>query len=569
MYRIKHLVPILLFLGYTQMIGCGQTEYTGALKERYQACQLSQGFEYHPEEGQCYCTNGIVCEEGYVCDTAFNDCIKHVHEGGYDCENLTLKYTYDSVSDEMVMKGECEEGNLIKKPEIPEDENECALNANCSDDKEDALDDPGAAPEPSPKVPDGTDTYPVILQNYDCSGPSLHDTQLKCTEGVLSYNYNGEIKTISCEKGCDGNVCIQFSVSEGDTCSGNETICITNNNQGLQYRCQNNKWKNTGSSSDGCDVSQKYSIDLDPMLKGKNIQYYLEVTENNTSNYILITLPCNSSKDDVYCKGKDCVCHDCEPGKAQCNNFYIEKCNQYGVWERTECCEFGCTDNNSGSVECKKECEGNNQKCENNQMYNCVDGSWTESTPCPNGCNEDGTKCNQDEEKCDNGTKKCEGNQLSKCEKNQWTPSEECPNGCDPDGKTCVQEELCKPNSTKCKIDMLYNCVEGQWKEGQKCPSVCNKDGLTCAQEEKTCESGLTKCENNVSYNCVEGQWKEEQKCPSVCNKDGLTCAQEEKACEPGLTKCESKVLYNCVEKKWEKVKECTNGCNKDNTKCN
>ena len=76
--RINYFFVIAFIFLAIQAMGCGQTEYTGFIKDKYQACQKSDGIEYHPEEDQCYCSNGIVCQNGYVCDTDINSCMQYI-----------------------------------------------------------------------------------------------------------------------------------------------------------------------------------------------------------------------------------------------------------------------------------------------------------------------------------------------------------------------------------------------------------------------------------------------------------------------------------------------------------
>ena len=577
MYKIRNILCIMFALGCIQSIGCGQTEYTGALKERYQACQFSQGFEYHPEEGQCYCTNGIVCEEGYVCDTSFNDCIRHVHVGGYDCEDPTLKYTYDSVTDEMVMRGECNTNNPICDSDseciIPDWPVTFECNPNIDecdlDDKDDSLDvcahdEEGCAPsDPVECNPDGDENNECLvkpgpgkdqLKHFECKTTST------CKDNTITLNFNGKEKDYPCPHGCQNGVCQSINIS--DKCEGSIMACITNNNQSTQYQCQDNKWVAVQLEEDclGCDISKEHCINNNVEIRGEMIQYYKEIFINNESTFIPIKNVCSDSDGST--------CKNCQIGEQRCIEDHIKLvCNEHGIWERKECCVVGCTKDSTGSVECTKECTENEKKCEENQVFNCVDGIWTKSTSCQYGCNEEGTDCNQNVENCKSGTKQCKDKKLYKCVDNTWNPDSSCEDDCVYlDGVAVCKK--CDDGATKCDNKQLYKCDKNEWHSDPSCDENDCID-LEGVAQCKICDKGAKKCEDKQLFKCEKNEWKPSDTCKNGCNPEGTNCVPDISVCKLGSTRCDNDHIFTCENGEWKESKKCANGCNKDGKECN
>ena len=282
------------FLAF-QSIVCGQTEYTGTLKEKYQACQKSSGVEYHPEEDQCFCENGVVCENGRVCDSYTHAC--------KECNTGDTRVCSNSETDTCIwgewQNKECYtstiNNNPVNDPEFKQDAN--SLCDKCDN-----------------KVL--TLCYEEQPQYYNCANDcKKNDSTPEC----LPFNQTNNVNEIGikCDKDASNKtICI------GDKNNANQYICNNRNNQGYQWEL------NQGCNNFGCNASQE-SCGCDPSLHPEYYNNKLRYCEKEINSFVF--LECNNTIDEHICK----------------NNYLFECSNNN--WKELRQCPNDC---NSNGTEC-------------------------------------------------------------------------------------------------------------------------------------------------------------------------------------------------------------------------
>ncbi|GEM_PF-4632975 len=299
------LLALLLMIGLLPL-GCGQTEYTGVLNHLYNACRDSDGIEYHPEDGSCFCPNGIVCEKGAVCDNTFNTCIEYKHEDILNCHDITNEYALADGS--LILEGKCNDNSSLQPPEeVDSDVNNTA----------------GEVDESNVKC--------SIKLLYSCSNNTI------CHDNTLYYYFNGKINTTVCPNGCNdsGTSCaslIDIDINTFVSKNPNvQTICAKTKNDAntKQYQRTSSGWKETVTCDNGCDITmQKCVIDMsvNKIQDQVILRYFDIITNTNETNHILREMICNTFNNKQ--------CHDCkEKGTIKCENKSSFVCNEHGVWE--------------------------------------------------------------------------------------------------------------------------------------------------------------------------------------------------------------------------------------------
>ena len=429
---------------------------------------------------------------------------------------------------------------------------------------------------------------------------------------------NQPIKSISCEQGaqkCSGNkvmTCQNGVWQLSQTCRGDE-ICVESNTSAVcemsmiagdmridecepdQMKCENNNvYKCEGGF---WELSQKcLGYDICTELSNTSA-----VCESGVTSGIL-------PPQKAECKNDEMKCDD--------NNAY--KCVD-GFWQLADACDSPevCVEQSNTSAVCEMsmiagdmkidECEPDQMKCENNSIYQCVDGIWQLANACDSYevcveqsntsavCEMSMVDGDMQIDECDPDQMKCENNSVYKCEGGLWQLADACEGGTE-----CVQVsntsafcdmgptagvlpvEECQPGEMKCEDNSVYKCEGGLWQladvceGGSECVQVsntsafCDMGPLAGVLPIEECQPGEMKCEDNSVYKCDFGYWALANKCEgdAVCVELSNTSAVCEMSlvpsgvmppsdCVPGQMKCEDNSVYKCDFGYWELANKC------------
>ncbi|MBO4349404.1 MAG: hypothetical protein J6A01_00460 [Proteobacteria bacterium] len=169
-----------------------------------------------------------------------------------------------------------------------------------------------------------------------------------------------------------------------------------------------------------------------------------------------------------------------------------------------------------------------------------------------------------DEDGCDNGQQKCKNDGVYICANGSWNLLEKCG-----DEETCVETENssascqltrtsgvaeplpydCKIDEMKCENNNVYKCDEGHWKLEKECSESCYQESNTsayCKSEELLgyispevpieCTADEMKCKDNNVYKCNDsGQWTLEEECSESCYQESNTSAYCDYGPEAGV----------------------------------
>ena len=190
----------------------------------------------------------------------------------------------------------------------------------------------------------------------------------------------------------------------------------------------------------------------------KKIAVYSQIINNEIVIEKCKTNQCNT-------EGTKCVEPVCEPEQRQCieiNGEYIEqKCGLNYLWENGKVCHQGCE-----GTKCKDECSADETKCEvvdgKPTEFKCENGDWsTSGTACESGigCNLNGTACGV----CKNNDQKCEDNALITCREGTWLDPVACDDehSCNAEGTACG---VCKNGAIQNNGIQNEICENGAWK---------------------------------------------------------------------------------------------------------
>ena len=399
---------------------------------------------------RCKC-DGVVCDEGVLCNTVTKQCANKL-EGG------CLYNESDSSENTICNNGRmmtCTDSNLWEAGDICE--------------------------------------YGCKADGKDCSecNANICDENdfIKCEDGVKQEPEH-------CEHGCLDTGC-------KDACEGNETSCF----DAQMHSCNNGQWQDGelcgfGCNDDGsaCNKDCKTGDTLCTNGKFKTCSGGTYGAEQ-------------SCPQDASCKDAK-SCGECKDGemKADCENGTATKCIN-GIWSTTKVAcndemDVSCTSDGKCG-ECKD--DDTKADCEDDKATKCSDGVWSTTKVACNdemnvSCTSDG-KCGE----CKDGETKadCEDGQVTKCNNGLWgTTKVKCNDemdvSCTADGK-CGE---CEDGTTKCEngekeLGLLSTCKDGAWgnKDGELGKSDWCKVGsanVSC-KEDGTCGE----CLNSGSSVCL------------------------------------------------------------------
>ena len=299
MYKtIQYSFAIIVALLTIQIIGCGKEEYSGTIKMNHKACEMSGGDEYYPEDDLCLCKNGVICEKGFVCDTAIDACMQYKHQETDLCDD-DIDYKFDLNEDtynvylksscpsqKTTMPSECSgttidncQATTQPEEQPPEEteatENECE-DGNCTDPMPPADSPSEEHPDPAPEQKDKPEPEPDDPGSEDDQGnveeQEINPTtpvneKFKCPpagetickdESTLSWCSNDEHQTETCPNGCEKNKCKIITEQEinkfpCDTSHISNSICITDNKKSKHYQCDGKKWNLKADCESECD----------------------------------------------------------------------------------------------------------------------------------------------------------------------------------------------------------------------------------------------------------------------------------------------------------------------------
>jgi len=226
---------------------------------------------------------------------------------------------------------------------------------------------------------------------------------------------------------------------------------------------------------------------------------------------------CFCSVPSIQCSGGG------EPGDRKCEGSFVYTCNDRGVWELLDYCDYGCSGGECLERQCQphsyKQCQGNNvywyDSCGNieNLYESCESNEKCSNSECVKVCEEEYI-----------GETICKGNavaqqfQKSDCS-TEWTILETCDYDCK-DG-ACVEKE-CGERPDWAKPSEWGSCLEGKIERvNYKCDSSTNFDWISYT-ESKPCKCSNDdmckddeKCENSVckAVNCEENQIAQHHSC--------------------------------------------------------
>ena len=169
-------------------------------------------------------------------------------------------------------------------------------------------------------------------------------------------------------------------------------------------------------------------------------------------------------------------------------------------------------------------CDNGQQKCKNDSVYICTNGSWNLLEKCG------------DEEMCvetDNSSASC---QLSRTSGVAEPPSD------------------CKADEMKCEDNNVYKCDDGSWILDKECGVIeCYQASNTSAycntqdppgvappddydpNTPQECTADEMICEENNVYECDDGQLKLKEKCSESCYQESNTSAYCDYGPEAGV----------------------------------
>ncbi len=310
----------------------------------------------------------------------------------------------------------------------------------------------------------------------------------------------------------------------------------------------------------------------------------------------------------------------CVQGVQKCAGNKVMTC-QNGVWRLSQTClsDEICVESNTSAV-CEMsmiagdmrvdECEPNQMKCENNNVYKCEGGFWELSQKClgydictelsnTSAVCESGVTSGilPPQKECKNDEMKCDNNNVYKCVGGFWQFAEACdlPDVCVERSNTSavcemsmvdgdMQIDECDPDQMKCENNSVYKCEGGLWQLADAC-----EGGSECVQVSNTsafcdmgptagvlpieeCQPGEMKCDNNNVYQCSGGLWQLADACEggseciqvsntsAFCDMGPTAGVLPVEECQPGEMKCEDNSVYKCEGGLWQLADACEGG---------
>ncbi len=335
------------------------------------------------------------------------------------------------------------------------------------------------------------------------NGVSKCENDINEITGTNTICINGELKTISCQNGCDGNQCkIQACDNPGtQKCDFGILTKCDNNGEESHQACS------LGQCADNNDCAECTSVQC----------------ENNTVTHIGTVTQCvdnrkgNQQQCETSCNEELTGCGSCIDDDIQCTTQpdtkldVIQKCEN-GAWKtQTHCTQASCTEDNTCG-----ECINDAVHCitteENiNIEQTCKNGRWTEDSPCTdnNSCNQETNKCGE----CINGHQKCESldsvQVIYECQNGHWNAVESCTNSCTKLGENQYTCGVCKDTTEETntiryidqsdKSCMIQTCANGLWVNKETC-----KNNYSCKKNDDGSGTGCGEC---VDYSSIKDGW--------------------------------------------------------------
>lgn len=206
---------------------------------------------------------------------------------------------------------------------------------------------------------------------------------------------------------------------------------------------------------------------------------------------------------------------DCSPGDRQCQDEHVWECAE-GKWVSVMHCQgqLAC---NGNTIECrpdKPQCT--QDKCDNGQIFRCLDGVYDTGSACESGQCADHTQC---ETACTQS--QCDAGMLRECSDHRLLAATQCPShACNAENTAC--EPPC--TNDRCQEGYLQTCADGIYADAVPCQSQLCADATQCAAP---CTQSL--CADGIFTECVQGVMNAPAPCASQ------QCANET-ACVPPCT---------------------------------
>ncbi|MBO4349405.1 MAG: hypothetical protein J6A01_00465 [Proteobacteria bacterium] len=376
-----------------------------------------------------------------------------------------------------------------------------------------------------------------------------------------------------------------FAACEEEGCTSGEQQC---KNNGV-YICANNSWS----------LLEKCSSDQ------------ICIESSNTSAYCEMAVHPGEPIEE------------CTPGEMKCDNKDVMKCED-GVWNKVQTCDGICIEESNISAVCDyrdlegvlpydpgledpPECEPDEMKCTNNNVFKCVNGVWILSEECNSNevcfaesntsavCQLDALAGEMPIEECTPDEMKCEDNNVYKCDGGYWELDKKCKADevCTSKSNTSAYCEVsnidggmqvmeCTPDEMKCDNNKVMKCIDGVWVSENDCSkldgicleisntsAICDMGPTSGVLPPQECEPDAMKCEDNNVYKCVDGFWKLEEECikdavciemsntSAFCDMGPTTGVLPPQECEPNEMKCEDNMVMKCIDGMWEKSQAC------------